>query len=200
MVGLRREQMHVDEKALPEVVDTAMTASRLPNMVSEHPTMSTSCDSSQDVLANLLRGYDCLWSELGKFFQRFDLTPQQYNVLKALSSCGGGVACQAIAEQLLNRVPDITRLLDRLDQAGLIRRERCCTDRRVVRTYLTDAGQAKVGEIQGPLRETMKARFGHMSGEELELLNRLLVKLREPGNTEAPGPAARENGELSSDP
>jgi DNA-binding MarR family transcriptional regulator len=157
-----------------------MTAPRLPNVVSEHPTVSTSCDASQDVLANLLRSYDCLWSELGKFFQRFDLTPQQFNVLKALASCGGGVACQAIAEQLLNRVPDITRLLDRLDQAGLIRRERCCTDRRVVRTYLTEAGRAKVEAVKEPLQEAIRARFGHMSREELDTLNKLLSKLREP--------------------
>jgi DNA-binding MarR family transcriptional regulator len=154
--------------------------------------MSTSCDSGQDVLANLMRSYDCLWSELSKFFQRFDLTPQQYNVLKALASCGGGVACQAIGEQLLNRVPDITRLLDRLDQAGLIRRERCFTDRRVVRTYLTDAGRAKVEDIKAPLREAMRARFGHMTGEELDLLNRLLIKLREPADEQARSALVRD--------
>jgi DNA-binding MarR family transcriptional regulator len=145
------------------------------------------------VLANLLRTYDCLWSELTKFFQRFDLTPQQYNVLKALASCGGGVACQAIAEQLLNRVPDITRLLDRLEQAGLIRRERCVDDRRVVRTYLTDAGRAKVEEIRGPFAEAMAVRFGHMSQEDMRQLARLLSTLREPGCSAAktaffPGP------------
>ncbi|MFT3927547.1 MAG: MarR family winged helix-turn-helix transcriptional regulator [Myxococcales bacterium] len=157
-----------------------MTASTIPNVVTEHPTLDTQCDAGQDVLASLLRAYDSLWSELTKFFQRFDLTPQQYNVLKALASCGGGVACQAIAEQLLNRVPDITRLLDRLEQAGMIRRERCCDDRRVVRTYLTDAGRSKVEAVRGPLAEALKARFGHMSQEDLKTLNRLLGTLREP--------------------
>lgn len=157
-----------------------MTLETIPSAVPEHPTSNTSCDSGQDVLANLLRAYDCLWSELSKFFQRFDLTPQQYNVLKALESCGGGVACQAIAEKLLNRVPDITRLLDRLEQAGFIRRERCCDDRRVVRTYLTDTGRAKVEEVRGPLDEALKTRFGHMSREELSTLNRLLLSLRAP--------------------
>jgi DNA-binding MarR family transcriptional regulator len=164
-----------------------MTASTIPNVVTEHPTPDTPCDSGQDVLASLLRAYDSLWSELTKFFQRFDLTPQQYNVLKALASCGGGVACQAIAEQLLNRVPDITRLLDRLEQAGMIRRERCCDDRRVVRTYLTDAGRSKVDEVRGPLAEALKARFGHISQDELRTLNRLLGAIREPGCAVARG-------------
>ncbi len=158
-----------------------MTAPTIPNVVTEHPTLDTSCDSGQEVLASLVRTYDSLWSELTKFLQRFELTPQQYNVLKALASCGGGVACQAIAEQLLNRVPDITRLLDRLEQAGLIRRERCCEDRRVVRTYLTDAGRSKVEEVKGPLAGALKARFGHMSQDELQTLSRLLNVLREPG-------------------
>jgi DNA-binding MarR family transcriptional regulator len=173
-----------------------MTASRLTNVVAEHPTADTSCDSAQDVLANLVRSYDCVWSELGKFFQRFDLTPQQYNVLKALSSCGGGVACQAIAEQLLNRVPDITRLLDRLEQAGLIRRERCCTDRRVVRTYLTDAGRTKVEEIRVPLSKALRGRFGHMSEDELKQLNSLLSKLREPGCASARDALVSQLGDL----
>jgi len=183
--------MHVAKKAPPKVVDTTMTASR-PNVVTEHPTLDTTCDSGQDVLSNLLRAYDSLWSELSKFFQRFDLTPQQYNVLKALSSCGGGVACQAIAEQLLNRVPDITRLLDRLEQAGLIRRERCIDDRRVVRTYLTDAGRSKVEEVRSPLAAALRARFGHMSEDDLRTLNRLLSTLREPGCATARGAFAQQ--------
>lgn len=139
-----------------------------------------SSDSGEELLANLVKSYDCLWSELSRFFQRFELTPQQYNVLKALASCGGGVACQAIAEQLLNRVPDITRLLDRLEQAGLIRRERCCTDRRVVRTYLTEAGRAKVDAVRPPLAQALKARFGHMTEQEITQLTTLLTKLRAP--------------------
>ncbi|HEX5655988.1 MAG TPA: MarR family transcriptional regulator [Polyangiales bacterium] len=117
-----------------------------------------------------------------KFFQSFDITPQQYNVLKVLAAQDGrvGVACQAIGEQLLNRVPDITRLLDRLEQAGLIWRERCASDRRVVRTHLTDAGRNKVGEVREPLQRALQRRFAHMTSDEVRDLNHLLVKVREP--------------------
>ena len=142
----------------------------------------SSCAPEQEVFGNLTRAYDCLWSEKTKFFQSFDITPQQYNVLNVLASRdeGSGVACQAIGEHLLNRVPDITRLLDRLEQAGLIWRERCATDRRVVRTHLTDAGRGKVQEVRGPLQKALQTRFAHMSSEEVHELNRLLTKLREP--------------------
>jgi len=143
---------------------------------------AASCTPEQEVFGNLTRAYDCLWSEKTKFFQSFDITPQQYNVLNVLASRdeGSGVACQAIGEHLLNRVPDITRLLDRLEQAGLIWRERCATDRRVVRTHLTDAGRNKVLEVRAPLQKALQTRFAHMSAEEVRELNRLLTKLREP--------------------
>ena len=161
-----------------------MTTLRVPNVSSEtEATDAASCSLEQEAFISLVRSYECLWSEQNKFFQRFDITPQQFNVLKILASQqheGHGVACQAIGEQLLNRVPDITRLLDRLEQAGLIWRERCCTDRRVVRTHLSEAGRKKVQEIGRPLREALKARFGHMTSDEVRELGRLLSKLREP--------------------
>lgn len=143
---------------------------------------AVACAPEQELFGSLMRAYDCLWSEQGKFFQSFDITPQQYNVLNVLASRdeGVGVACQAIGEHLLNRVPDITRLLDRLEQAGLIWRERCATDRRVVRTHLTDAGRSKVQEIREPLHRALTSRFAHMTADEVHELNRLLIKLREP--------------------
>jgi DNA-binding MarR family transcriptional regulator len=67
-----------------------------------------------------------------------------------------------------------------LEQAGLIWRERCATDRRVVRTHLTDAGRTKVQDIRGPLQQALRTRFAHMDAEEVRELNRLLLKLREP--------------------
>ncbi len=150
-------------------------------MQPEHPSPEPG-ESEQQVFVNLLRSSECLWSEQGKFMQRFGITPQQYNVLGVLArrDAGHGVTCQEIAEHLLNRVPDTTRLLDRLEQAGLILRERCCTDRRVVRTHLTQVGRAKVLEVRTPLLAALKTRFAHMSEHELGELDRLLTKLREP--------------------
>lgn len=159
-----------------------MTTPNFHNVIAEHPSTEAYCQPEQEVFVNLLRSYDCLWSEQGKFFGRFGLTPQQFNVLNVLASRdeGAGVACQAIAEKLLNRVPDITRLLDRLEQGGFIWRERCCSDRRVVRTHLTETGRAKVNEVRGPLQEALRTRFAHMSADEVRELNRLLTKLRDP--------------------
>jgi DNA-binding MarR family transcriptional regulator len=172
-----------------------MSSPRFPNVTPEQATSEGSCQLEQEAFVSLVRSYECLWSEQNKFFQRFDITPQQYNVLKILASRddqGHGIACQAIGEQLLNRVPDITRLLDRLEQAGLIWRERCCSDRRVVRTHLTETGRSKVHAVGVPLREALKARFGHMSADEVRELGRLLTKLREPLCPNARGAFLRE--------
>jgi DNA-binding MarR family transcriptional regulator len=172
-----------------------MTSPRFTKVSTEPPTSESSCQLEQEAFVSLVRSYECLWSEQNKFFQRFDITPQQFNVLKILSSRddgGHGIACQAIGEQLLNRVPDITRLLDRLEQAGLIWRERCCSDRRVVRTHLSDAGRTKVQEVGQPLREALKARFGHMTIDEVRELGRLLTKLREPMCPNAKGAFMRD--------
>lgn len=162
------------------VIDNANTSAL--DVCGSAQSALASCTPEQEVFGNLTRAYDCLWSEKTKFFQSFDITPQQYNVLNVLASRdeGSGVACQAIGEHLLNRVPDITRLLDRLEQAGLITRERCATDRRVVRTHLTEAGRAKVQEVRAPLQKALQTRFAHMTAEEVRELNRLLTKLREP--------------------
>jgi DNA-binding MarR family transcriptional regulator len=164
-------------------VEHSLLETALPGAAELPLEAKLSGEPEQEVFINLLRSYDCLWSEQGRFIQRFGITPQQYNVLNvlALRDEGHGVACQEIAENLLNRVPDITRLLDRLEQAGLILRERCCSDRRVVRTHLTDVGRAKVDEVRTPLLAALKLRFAHMSEQEVSELNRLLHKLREPG-------------------
>jgi DNA-binding MarR family transcriptional regulator len=179
MTSLRTEPVSPER-----VMDAARGPAARADSTAAEATKESAQSSSveHDVLGNLVRAYDCLWSEMTKFFQSFDITPQQYNVLKVLAAQDGrvGVACQAIGEQLLNRVPDITRLLDRLEQAGLIWRERCASDRRVVRTHLTDAGRSKVAEVRDPLQRALERRFAHMTGDEVRDLNRLLTKVREP--------------------
>jgi DNA-binding MarR family transcriptional regulator len=158
-----------------------MSSPRLPCAVPETERQDNLDRLRHELLFQLVRAYDCITSEQSKLCQQFDITPQQFNVLKVLAASdgeGSGVACQAIGEQLLNRVPDITRLLDRLEQAGLIVRVRCCTDRRVVRTQLTDAGRAKVASMQRPLEEAIAARFALLDDEELRTLSALLEKLR----------------------
>lgn len=132
----------------------------------------------------LVRCHEALSAQSAQFFREFGLTEQQYNVLRILyvRDEGDGVPCSEIGARLLNRVPDITRLLDRLEKAGWVTRRRCTHDRRVVRAQLTDEGQALVERIHEPLLRSVDERMAGLSDEELERLTELLSRLRPPGD------------------
>src|SRR6266436_71841 len=94
----------------------------------------------QEVFLNLWRTYDRLRALEDELFSRYDLTPQQYNVLRLLKAQHPGTTpTLALANRLVSRAPDITRMLDKLEQRGLIARERPASDRRIVRVALTPA-------------------------------------------------------------
>jgi DNA-binding MarR family transcriptional regulator len=77
---------------------------------------------------------------------------------------------------MVNHVPDVTRLLDRLEKAGLIARSRCNRDRRVVRSRLTPKGMRLVQSTEKPLAEAQRALLGGLTEGELHTLRMLLEK------------------------
>src|SRR5690242_14258405 len=107
----------------------------------------------QEVFLNLWRTYDRLRTLEEELFGRYDLTPQQYNALRLLAGeHPAKVRTLDLASRLVSRAPDITRLLDKLEQRGLIERDRPAGNRRVVCIGLTDAGFALLRELREPLR------------------------------------------------
>lgn len=83
-----------------------------------------------------------------------DLSQPQYNALRILRGAGPeGRTCNEIAGRMIHRVPDVTRLLDRLESRGLIVREREVADRRVVRVSITKAGLALLAPLDHPLSD-----------------------------------------------
>ncbi len=86
--------------------------------------------AEQEALLNLLRTSDRFQTSMTRLFRKYGLTPSQYNVLRILRGEGKPLPCLEIADRLIAEVPGITGLLDRLEAAGLIRRERSKEDRR----------------------------------------------------------------------
>ncbi len=82
----------------------------------------------------------------------------------------------SIAARLINRVPDITRLVDRMEGRGLVTRTRSQEDRRVVLVSLTEKGR-RLASLNEDLLAFHAGQFDHMSGDELETLNTLLVRI-----------------------
>jgi DNA-binding MarR family transcriptional regulator len=108
-------------------------------------------------------------------FKRSGLSSPQYNVLRILRGAGeDALSCQEISDRMLHRVPDITRLLDRLVGKGLVDRRRSESDRRVVRSRITGNGLDLLAAIDGPLQAQVKRQFALLKAAELEKLDVLL--------------------------
>jgi DNA-binding MarR family transcriptional regulator len=103
------------------------------------------------------------------------LTTNQYNVLRILrGSHPAMLACSDIAERTIERDPDITRLIDRLEKRGLVKRIRSRRDRRVVEVGITDKGLALVRGLDAHVERLPKALLGHLGVERLGQLRKLL--------------------------
>jgi DNA-binding MarR family transcriptional regulator len=135
----------------------------------------------QETALNLYRTMDHLQQDTSRLFQEHGLSGPQYNVLRILRGRGGqGRSCCEIAADMITRTPDITRLVDRLEQAGFVERRRDGDDRRIVRVRITAAGLELLSRLDRPILELHKRQLGHLSRAELTELNRLLVKARRP--------------------
>jgi DNA-binding MarR family transcriptional regulator len=135
----------------------------------------------QEVFLSLWRTYDRLRMLEDELFARFDLTPQQYNALRLLKAeHPAAIPTLTLANRLVSRAPDITRLLDKLEQRGLIERERLADNRRVVQVRLTESGMALLDELSEPLKDCHARQLGHLSSVQLKQLCELLRLARAP--------------------
>lgn len=139
---------------------------------------------SKDLLARdtylaLLQAHEVLQAGAAALFKAHGLTHAQYNVLRILRGAGTeGLSCQMISERLVTRVPDVTRLLDRMERDGLVVRERSEEDRRVVRARLVPKGRTKLDALDDPVLALHRDQFRSMNRSELEALEAQLVALR----------------------
>jgi DNA-binding MarR family transcriptional regulator len=107
-----------------------------------------------------------------------DLSPTQYNVLRILRGSPEGLPCGEIASRMVNRDPDVTRLLDRLEKRGLVSRCRENKDRRTVMTRITDEGLQLLGRLDEPVQSAHRQQLGHLGRERLRALTELLREMR----------------------
>lgn len=134
-----------------------------------------------EVYLNLRRTHDRLSACVNDLLKAEGISQPQYNALRILRGAGEeGLPSLAVAERMVTRVPDVTRLLERLAKNGLLVRERQESDRRVVRNLLTDKGRELLSRLDEPIRQVHRTVLGHMRQEELLQLNRLLERARDP--------------------
>jgi DNA-binding MarR family transcriptional regulator len=134
----------------------------------------------QEAMLNIARTDAVLSYSIIEALKPFDITPTQYNVLRILRGAGhDGLCREDIRERLVAQVPDVTRLLDRLEQAGLVERARDKTDRRLVNTRITHAGLDLLKKLDAPVNAAHEKQLGHLTKTELRTLIELLAKARE---------------------
>ena len=107
------------------------------------------------------------------------ITPTQYNVLRILRGAGPAGLCRnEVRDRLVARVPDTTRLLDRMEDLGVVSRDRDNPDRRYVTARITPAGAKLLAELDGPVLAFNRRWFGHLGEAGLAKLMELLDEVR----------------------
>lgn len=132
----------------------------------------------QEAVLNILRTSDIFHNQFGRLFREYGLTPSQYNVLRILRGEGKPMPSLEIADRMVQVVPAITGLIDRLQAQKLVNRKRCTADRRVVFIEITSKALELLKELDEPDRNLHRKLIGHLSSDELAELSRLLEKAR----------------------
>lgn len=134
----------------------------------------------QEVSLNIARTGDWMSGEFTRLFKEHGISASQYNALRILRGAGDSLPCLEVAARMISQLPDITRLVDRLEASELVERERTSEDRRVVLIRITKRGLKLLEQLDEPVVALHRRQLGHLSRDELNELNRLLVKARLP--------------------
>jgi DNA-binding MarR family transcriptional regulator len=155
----------------------------MPNRLSEEIKQTKPFASvHEEAFLNLARTAAVLGHSFAEAVKPFGITSTQYNVLRILRGAGKAGLCRnEVRDRLLAQVPDVTRLLDRMEEAGLVERARDLSDRRVVSTRITADGLRLLKALDAPVLELHRAQLGHLSKGQLKSLIDLLSLAREQG-------------------
>ncbi|MCL4221323.1 MAG: MarR family transcriptional regulator [Phycisphaerales bacterium] len=138
--------------------------------------------AEQEAFLNLQRTAQALEADFKALFRPHGLSLTTYNLLRILRGHRpSGVRCNTIREQLVVRVPDVTRLVDRLIECGLVERQVDPADARAVLVHITRKGLRLLEKLDEPVVALHRKQLAHMSPEQLDTLSQLLQAARSPG-------------------
>ena len=133
----------------------------------------------QEAYLSLMRTADALQTQIEAQLKEFGLTGTQYNALRILRGAGPeGLPCREIGERMITRDPDITRLLNRLEDRGLVERTRASHDRRVIYGKITAVGLKLLRTMDNPIEKHGREILRHVGQEKLKQLIDLLELVR----------------------
>jgi DNA-binding MarR family transcriptional regulator len=133
----------------------------------------------QEVYLSILRTASELSYSVDQFFRPFDITSSQYNVLRILRGAGTDGLCRnEISERMVTATPDMSRLLDRMEKAGWVTRERAADDRRQVSTYITKSGMELLERLEPRTRDFVTRLFAGAAVSDLKTVLKVNDRIR----------------------
>lgn len=152
------------------------TKSRLLSEIKQTRPFGT---ASEEAFVAILRTADLLRRRFATVVEASGITIQQYNVLRILRGArDSGLPTLEIGVRMIEQTPGITRLLDRLEEKALVRRERCPADRRQVLCWITESGLHLLQRLDGPMKTAEEEISARLTEREVTQLLRSLEKLR----------------------
>lgn len=131
----------------------------------------------QKAAVNMLYTQGWIMEHMRKLFQPFDITVKQYNILRILKGAGKPISTSVIRERLIDKMSDTTRIIDRMLAKGLVEKNNCKSDKRLVDITISEKGIALLKKIEKKTKE-MDRIFKALTLKETQELNFLLDKLR----------------------
>ena len=128
-------------------------------------------------VVNLIFTYNGITEKTKQFFEKGDITSQQYNILRILRGAGKPLSTLQIRQRMLDKMSDTSRIVDRLVKKELVQKVICKTDRRLVDVTITDTGMQLLDRLDS-YNEQMDSMLGNLSEEDAKMLNQLLDKIR----------------------
>ncbi len=135
----------------------------------------------QKAMINLTYTQNWMTERFKQFLDRFDLTAQQFNILRILRGAGTPLSTLQIRERMLDKMSDTSRIVDRLIIKKMVKKTTCERDKRLVDVVITDDGLGVLKKIDA-LEAEMDAMLRGLSEDEAKSLNQLLDKLRDLSN------------------
>ena len=126
---------------------------------------------------NLIYTYNWITERINKVFDQWNITSQQFNILRILRGAGVPLSTLQIRQRMLDRMSDTSRIVDRLIIKDLVKKSTCKEDRRLVDVIITDKGQ-KLLEKLDTYNEQLDALMKNLTEAEAKTLNELLDKIR----------------------
>ena len=131
----------------------------------------------QKVIINILYTYNWMNEKLKVFFEKEEITQQQFNILRILRGAVVPISTLQIRQRMLDKMSDTSRIVDRLLVKALVKKIICPADKRMVDVTITGKGK-KLLEKLDAFGLKMDEVAGSLTEADAKIMNKLLDKMR----------------------